>query len=279
MSEFALALVLSAACLHAVWNAMVKAAGDRAVVLAAVASAHAVVGLVLAVAAPLPAAESWPYIVASSLLHYAYYALLFISYRFGDLSHVYPISRGIAPVLVALGAYFLIGETLPPAALLGLGAVSLGIAMLAFQGGTVRAEPKALGAAVTTGLLIASYSVVDGIGIRLSDAPFGYIGWIFLLEFPVVLYVMGRRVRAGAVTERNTILLGMAGGILSVLAYGLVLYAKTIAPLGAVSAVRESSVIIAALIGVLLFGERPWRTRIISAIVVAAGVTILAFSA
>lgn len=278
MSDFALALVLSAAVLHAVWNALVKASGDRAVVLAAVASAHAIMGLGLAIAAPLPAVESWPYILASALIHYAYYALLFISYRFGDLSHVYPISRGLAPVLVALGAYLLIGEVLPLTAWLGLGAVSLGIAMLAFQGGTIRAEPKALGAAVATGLLIASYSVVDGIGIRLSGAPFAYIGWIFLLEFPVVLYVVGRRVRARAAMERNTILLGLFGGLLSVLAYGLVLYAKTIAPLGAVSAVRESSVIIAALIGVIVFGERPWRKRILSAMVVAAGVITLASS-
>ena len=252
---------------------------SRAVVIAAVACAHAVLGSVLALAAPLPAIESWPYIVASSLIHYAYYALIFVAYRFGDLSQVYPISRGLAPALVALGAYLLIGEKLPPAALLGLGAVSVGVGLLAFQKGRMPAEPKALSAAITTGLLIASYSVIDGIGIRLSGSPFGYIGWIFLLEFPVVLFVVGRRFSARAAVERKTILLGISGGVLAVLAYGLVLYAKTIAPLGAVSAVRESSVIIAALIGVVLFGERPWRRRIVSAVVVAVGVIALASSA
>ena len=257
---------------------MVKAAGDRALVLAAVALAHAVLGSALALAAPLPQAASWPYILASSLIHYAYCAFLFIAYRFGDLSQVYPISRGLAPVLVALGAYFLIGETLPFAAWLGLAAVSLGIGVLAFHRGAIRADPKAIAAAIATGLLIASYSVVDGVGIRLSGSPFGYIAWIFLLEFPVVLFVMARRVRARAALHRKTLLLGLLGGVFSVIAYGMVLYAKTIAPLGAVSAVRESSVIIAALIGVVVFGERPWRKRIISALVVGAGVVTLAFS-
>ena len=279
MSGFALALVLTAAGLHAVWNAMVKSAGDRAVVIAAVACAHAVLGSALALVAPPPAIESWAYIVASSLIHYAYYALIFIAYRFGDLSQVYPISRGLAPALVALGAYLLIGEKLPTVALLGLGAVSVGVGLLAFQKGRLPAEPKAISAAVATGVLIASYSVIDGVGIRLSNSPFGYIGWIFLLEFPVVLFVAGRRLRARAAIERKTVLLGISGGVLAVFAYGLVLYAKTIAPLGAVSAVRESSVIIAALIGVVLFGERPWRGRIISAVVVAAGVVALASAA
>jgi drug/metabolite transporter (DMT)-like permease len=279
MSGFALALVLSAACLHAFWNALVKAASDRAVVLAAVSSVHAFMGLALVLATPLPAVESWVYIFVSTVIHYGYYVFLFQSYRLGDLSQVYPISRGVAPALVALGAFLAVGERLPVGSLIGLAAVSFGIGLLAFQRGAANANPKAVAAAVVTGLLIAGYSVVDGIGVRLSGNPFGYMGWLFLLELPVVLFVLWRR--RGSVHHFNwrTFGVGLLGGLGAVTAYGLVIYAKTIAPLGAVSAVRESSVIIAALIGLVVFGERPWPTRLLSAGVVAGGVITLAFSA
>ncbi len=269
--------MLFAAFLHAVWNAMVKSATDRALVIGAVSFTHALFGLVLICVSPAPLAVSWSYILASSIIHYGYYFLMFQAYRLGDLSQVYPISRGLAPVLVALGAYLAIGESLSPAALLGLGAVSFGIMLLAFNGQGRGSDPRALVAAAANGVLIASYSVVDGIGIRLSENPFGYMGWLFLLEFPVPLFVAWRR-RAGSGIDLRTLFLGLGAGVFAVLAYALVLYAKTIAPLGAVSAVRESSVIIAALIGVLIFAERPWPRRLLSAAVVAAGVSTLAFS-
>lgn len=278
MSGFALAIVLVAAVLHASWNALVKAASDRAVVLAAVSSMHAFLGLALVLFAPLPSRQSWFYIVASTIIHYGYYVFLFQSYRLGDLSQVYPISRGLAPVLVAFGAFILIGETLPPMGWAGLAMVSFGIGYLAFQRGAAHADPKAVMAASTTGLLIAAYSVVDGIGVRLSNSPFGYMGWLFLLELPVVLFVLWRRRGGPYRIDLKTFGLGLVGGIFAVTAYGLVIYAKTIAPLGAVSAVRESSVIIAALIGLVIFGERPWPARLLSAFMVAGGVVMLAFS-
>lgn len=279
MSGFALVIVLTAALLHASWNALVKAASDRAVVLAAVSSMHALLGLALVLFAPLPARESWPYIAVSTIVHYGYYVFLFHSYRLGDLSQVYPISRGLAPVLVAIGAYLLIGETLPLAGWAGLVAISAGIGFLALQRGAVHADPRAVMTAATTGILIASYSVIDGIGVRVSQAPFGYMGWLFLLELPVTLFVLWGRRADPHNFDWRTFRIGMIGGAFAVTAYGLVIYAKTIAPLGAVSAVRESSVIIAALIGLLLFGERPWLGRLVSAAIVAGGVVTLAFAA
>jgi len=278
MPGFALAIVLAAAVLHASWNALVKAAKDRALVLAAVSSMHALLGLTLVLFATPPAAGSWPYIIASTIIHYGYYAFLFQSYRLGDLSQVYPISRGLAPVLVAVGAYVTIGETLSPAGWVGLIAISAGIGFLALQRGAAHADPRAVMAATTTGILIAAYSVIDGIGVRLSHSPFGYMGWLFLLEIPVSLFVLWRRRDDPHSFDWRTFRIGMIGGVCAVTAYGLVIYAKTIAPLGAVSAVRESSVIIAALIGLLLFGERPWLGRLASAAVVAGGVITLAFA-
>lgn len=276
MPTHALVIVLFAAVLHASWNALVKAATDRAVVLAAVSLTHALAGLVLIFVSEVPSAASWTCIVLSTAIHYAYYALLFQAYRFGDLSQVYPISRGLAPALVAFGAFLFIGETLTALGWLGLAAISLGIALLAFPRGASRADPKAIAIASVLGLTIAGYSIVDGIGIRLSESPIGYMGWLFLLEFPVGLAVLARRRRLRLDVPMRTFALGLFGGLLAVAAYGLVLFAKTLAPLGAVSAVRESSVIFASLIGVVLFHERPWKLRFLSALVVGAGVVALA---
>jgi drug/metabolite transporter (DMT)-like permease len=278
LSAFALTLVLSAALLHATWNALVKASGDRALVLAAVAFMHAVGGLLLIAIGDPPDRASWPAIGFSTLIHYAYYALLFQAYRLGDLSQVYPISRGLAPALVAIGTYLAIGETLTPLGWVGVATVSLGIGLLALQRGAAHADPRAVGFAVLLGLSIGAYSVADGIGVRLSASPLGYMGWLFLLEAPVALAVLLPRRRQSISIDVRTFAIGMVGGALSVCAYGVVLYAKTIAPIAAVSAVRESSVIIAALIGVMLFGERPWLGRIVCAVIVAAGVVSLAIT-
>jgi drug/metabolite transporter (DMT)-like permease len=278
MSSFALTIVLAAAVLHASWNAVVKAASDKSLTIAAIAAVNAVSGLTLILLSETPDRASWPFIAASTFMHYLYYAFMFHAYRLGDLSQVYPVSRGMAPALVALGTFLLIGETLPPLGLAGLAAVTLGIGVLALQRGAAAADPRALLAAGLLGLTIAGYSVADGIGVRLSGDPTGYMGWLFLFESPVVIAVLAARRRNGTRFHARTFGIGLIGGLVSVIAYGVVLYAKTLAPIGAVSAVRESSVIIAALIGVVLFGERPWRGRIVAAIIVAFGVILLAFS-
>ena len=279
MSGFALTLVLCAAFLHALWNAVVKAADDRALVLGAVAAANVLAGIVLLALFEAPAVESWPYIAASTLIHYGYYIFLLLAYRFGDFSQVYPISRGLAPVLVALGAQAFAGETLPVLAWIGLLSVSFGIIVLSLPSGGIRPNPAAVAAAAGTGLFIASNTVVDGIGVRLADSPFGYIGWLFVLEFPVILAVaLWQRGKPPAI-RWPAIRLGLLGGLLAALAYGIVVYVKTFMPLGAVSAVRESSEIFAALIGAVYFGERPWRRRIFAAAAVTTGVVALAIYA
>lgn len=278
MSTFALTIVLLAAVLHATWNAMVKAAGDRALTLAAVACMHGLTGVAFIIASGgSPADAYWPGIIISTLIHYAYYALIFQAYKLGDLSQVYPISRGMAPALVALGTYLIIGETLPAEGIVGLLLVTLGIGMLALQK-RASADGKTLGFAALLGVSIAAYSVTDGLGVRWSHNPFTYIGWMFLLESPVLFAIMWQRRRTGVAFDRRTFGIGLIGGLCSVIAYATVLYAKTFAPIGAVSAVRESSVIMAALIGVVFLGERPWRWRIICAVIVAAGVAVLANS-
>lgn len=271
-----MALVLGAAVLHATWNAIVKGTRARALVLAAVAATNGTVGLGLLLWAETPDVASWPYIAASSVIHYGYYYFLALAYKWGDLSRVYPISRGIAPLLVAVGALVFVGEQLPPLGWAGVLTISAGICILAFfSRGPSIPDPRSTAAAVATGLIIASYSVIDGIGVRLSGSPFGYMGWLFVTEFLVTLFLFVRLRPRFTPEVRATLAAGYLGGFCAVAAYGMVIYANTLAPLGMVSALRESSVIIAALFGVVIFRERPWISRIAAAATVAAGILAL----
>ncbi len=275
MTPLTVAIVLSAALLHAFWNAVVKGAGDKTVVLGLIALGHVVPGLVIVGLVAPPGWAVWPYVLASTVIHWAYYYLLNAAYRLGDLSVIYPIARGLAPVLVAVGAQIWIGESLPLVAWVGIFCVSAGIMVLT-RGIFSGALPLAgVLAALGTAAMVAAYSLVDGVGIRIADTALGYIGWLFVAEICVAGYIFaGRMDRLRAMPPR-TVLLGFVGGVISGTAYGLVLYAKTLAPLGVVSALRETSVIFAAMIGVLWFGEGPKGNRLLAAVIVAVGIILI----
>lgn len=268
-------IVLTAALLHAIWNALVKSSGDRAVSLGLVGLGHCLPAIFFLPFVPIPNAEAFIYIVASTVIHWAYYYYLNVSYRFADLSVAYPIARGLAPVMVALGAMLWADERLSALAWSGIFVVSGGIMVLA----AIRhADRRGIGAALLTSTIIAAYSIVDGIGIRVSGAPVAYVVWLFAAEICVAGFVFGTRFDRVRALKAKALLIGFAGGVISGLAYGLALFAKTLAPIGIVSAVRETSVIFAALIGVIWMGEGPAGRRLVAATVVACGVMILALS-
>jgi drug/metabolite transporter (DMT)-like permease len=269
-------IVIFAAFLHALWNAIVKGAGDRTIVLGLVAAGHVLPGIALVAVSAPPSAAAIPYIVASTVIHWGYYALLSIAYRTGDLSVVYPIARGLTPILIAIGAFIWVGEDLPLSVWLGILTVSAGILLLARGVFASNSARTGLVAAVGVAVIIASYSIVDGIGVRVSGSPLGYIGWLFVCEIFVVAFVFTSRWDRVQNMSSRALAIGLLGGIVSGLAYGLVLYAKTQAPLGVVSALRETSVICAALLGVFWFSEGPSRTRLIAALSVGAGIAIIA---
>lgn len=269
-------IVIFAAFLHALWNAIVKGAGDRTIVLGLVAAGHVLPGIALVAVSAPPSAAAIPYIVASTVIHWGYYALLSIAYRTGDLSVVYPIARGLTPILIAIGAFIWVGEDLPLNVWLGILTVSAGILLLARGVFASNIARIGLVAAVGVAVIIASYSIVDGIGVRVSGSPLGYIGWLFVCEIFVVAFVFTNRWDRVQNMSARALAIGLLGGIVSGLAYGLVLYAKTQAPLGVVSALRETSVIFAALIGVFWFSEGPSRDRLIAALIVGAGIAVIA---
>ena len=276
MSPLVFAVVLLAAVLHASWNALVKSGGDPYLRLAIVNLTHSIAVLPLLPFVGFPAAEAWPWLLGSVATHLVYYFFLASGYRVGDLSHVYPIARGIAPPLVALGALLIAGEVLSLAGSAAILLVCLGIWIVAGRGPTSR-RPLLL--AIGTGLSIAAYTVCDGMGGRASGDVLAYIVWLFLLDgWPFALWVALRRGRDLVATIPHAWKPAVGGGCMSIIAYGMVIWAMSIAPLAYVSALRETSVLLAAAIGTLLLGEPFGRRRILAAGLVVIGVAILQLS-
>ena len=267
-------LVLFAALLHASWNALLRGGADRLWSMTIMCVAIAIVCLIATFLMAAPAPESWGYALLSALLHVGYNLFLVRSYRVGDLGQIYPISRGSSPALITLGAALFAGETITPAELLGIGLVSGGIISLAFRGRSlsVPSLPYALG----TGCFIAAYSMVDGIGARLSGAPLAYTVWMSALWGVLMpLVYIGLRDARSLFSVRPGMLTAAVGGLVSLLAYAIVIYAMNEAPLGAVSALRETSVLFAALLGYLFLGEKLTVRRMLACVVIASGAIII----
>ncbi|HVE31131.1 MAG TPA: EamA family transporter, partial [Mycobacteriales bacterium] len=246
------------------------------IAFALIGAAYLIAGGAMVAVTPLPAAGSWVYLSASVLLHVLYNLLLMRSFMLGDFGQVYPLARGTAVAVVAVLATVAVGEAMPPIRLVGVVLVCVGLAALvAPLGRTAHAELPAVVAALGTGVMIAGYTTVDGVGVRGSGSVLGYTGWLFLLQgaaLPILAYA--RRGRGLARQARPYLLAGLAGGVLSLTAYGLVLWAQTRAPLAPVAALRETSSLMGAIIAAVVFKESFGRRRILAAVVVTVGVVL-----
>ena len=273
MSPIITLLVLAAAVMHASWNALIKAGSDKVVMQCLVMFFAGLPCLPFLLFVPLPAPASWPFLALSLAVHGVYYVTLINAYRFGALSQVYPIARGAAPLMIALGAWAFAGEAMSLLEWAGVIVASAGIMSLAAPGKLPREEElKAIGFALATSITIALYSLADGMGVRRAGESMSYILWLLSIDaFPVM--VVGLWLRRGRVVEsfRPHLKWAVVGGLLSALGYGIVIWAMGRAPLAQVSALRESSVILAAVIGTALLGEPFGRRRVLAALLVAAG--------
>lgn len=278
MTAFVVVIILSAAILHAVWNAIVKTAADRTTTLGLVALGHVIPGAVMVAYLPLPELESLCYVALSTLIHFGYFYLLVQAYKHGDLSVVYPIARGIVPALVALWAMVFADEILPLQAWAGIALIGLGIQLSSWQALKSGVGRMALLYALGTGVCISLYSLVDGLGVRLSGNTLSYWAWGAFGHLFIAAFIGLRRRRVLAQIPTRHWVIGLAGGFVSMTAYGLVLFAKNFAPLGAVSALRETSVIFAALIGFIFLREGNWIRRLGAAVVMAIGVAMIGSS-
>lgn len=271
-------LVVLAALLHASWNALLHGNRDRYLSMAWMSIAIATVSALVVLVVPWPTQAAWPYIVASGLVHIVYNMSLVRSFQSNDLAIAYPIARGSSPLLVTLGAGLFAHEAIQPLHVLGIAMISAGLLTLALQGR--RVSRSGILAALSTGAMIALYTVIDGMGVRLNNGQaLAYTAWMFMFYwFTPVLFVA---MRGFAVllrplqTAPMSIGSSLAGGMVSIAAYGIVIWAMQSGAMGAVSALRETSVVFAALIGRFFLRESVSGKRWLACVVVAAGAICL----
>ncbi|GGK13110.1 membrane protein [Streptomyces camponoticapitis] len=245
MTPAVAAAVLLAAVTHATWNAIAHTIRDQLVAFTLIAGGGAVLGAVAVCLAPFPAAGAWPYLIASAVLHVGYQALLMRSFSLGDFGQMYPIARGTAPLLVTVLAAVFVSESLDRWQATGVAVASaglVGVALWGMRSAETKPQWPALLAALATGVSIAAYTVVDGVGVRESGTPLGYIGWLMILQGSLIpLYALHTRRGTLFARLRPHVRLGLLGAFLSVGAYALVLWAQTRAALAPIAALRESS--------------------------------------
>jgi drug/metabolite transporter (DMT)-like permease len=268
------AIVVSAALLHASWNAIVKSAGDKflttIMVTASASGLSAAVLLFLAA----PAAASWPYVAASVVLQIIYFLLVARTYQIADMSQTYPLMRGTAPLIVALVSVFQMGEVLSPMAWAGIAGICFGIFSMAL--GNKIKDRKGVYLALLNALVIAGYTLIDGTGVRKSGAPAAYTLWIFLLTgLPLCVWGVSAGRSRFLPYFRRYWRLGLAGGVGTTASYGLALWAMTVAPVAIVAALRETSILFGIVIAGFVLKEHIGPRRLISACIIACGAAIL----
>ncbi len=279
-------IVLFGALLHASWNALVKSSSDKSLDTALIHVLGGAVALPLVLLAGMPPLASLPFLAASIIIHIGYYFALAGAYRHGDLGMAYPIMRGTAPLLVAIFSGFVIGEYLSTAAWLGIAGISAGVLLLGWSRGMFadHAHRKALAFALSNAVVIALYTLVDGLGVRAAVQHGGnalqYVATLFLLDgFPYFVVVMWHRKGEHRVDAwaymRGRWPLALMGTLASLGSYGIALWAMTQAPVATVAALREVSVLFAALLGTLLLKEAFGLRRGVGTLLILGGVAAL----
>jgi len=277
MSAAVFFAVLFAALLHAGWNAVVKLGLDRFSSILVLALFQSAIAVVLLPLFQWPAAAAWPWLLTGSALHTGYKLFLIRAYRHGELSQVYPLARGAAPMLVALAGAVLLGELPNLAGTAAILAIVTGILVMAFAGGAaVRLSRTALVWALGTACFTAAYTMVDGYGARLAGTAAGFSLWLFLIDGALMIAVaFATRGRAGFAALRAAWRGGLAAGAMSLGSYWIAIWAFTQAPLALVAALRETSILFALLIGVVLLKERVGPRRWAAAGLIVAGMLLM----
>ncbi|MDR4306062.1 EamA family transporter [Chelatococcus sambhunathii] len=270
--------VLAAAAMHAGWNAFLKLRIEPFLAMTLVTAGAGAVGLPGLIAFGFPKLEAWPWLIASLVLHLGYYLALTQAYARADMSQMYPIARGGAPLITAFASLALIGESVSPVQALGIAALGCGVMLISLLGRRKGAhfDLGALGFAGLTALTISGYTLVDGIGARTAGDPHAYSAALFVIDgFPLLLFALWRRGAAGLAPMRPYLLQGLAGGAMSLGAYWIAIWAMTVAPIPLVAAVRESSVLFAALIATLLLKEPVQWARAGAAVVIVCALVLM----
>jgi drug/metabolite transporter (DMT)-like permease len=271
-----LAVVLFGAFLHASWNMLLKARPDKHVAAAVLYTSSGLIAALALPFLPIPSAASRPYLAASTVLELLYGILLAAAYRIGDLSHAYPLMRGTAPLLVAAASSALLGERLSGRVWFGIALLSCALISLVFEGRSRRQPSSATGLALLNALLIAAYTMIDGVGARLSGHAVSYGLWLFaLIGVPWFLWAAVAHRRDGWATIRSGLTIGVVCGACSLASYVVALWAMTRAPIASVAAVRETSIVFGTILGAVVLREQVTWIRASAAGVIAAAVWII----
>lgn len=267
-------LVLFSAALHATWNAVIRGAPDRLLTTILIAGSAALVALCALLFLPPVTAQSYVFLAISGILEVTYYALVGLAYSHAEMSHAYPMMRGTPPLIVAAFSALAFGTSLHPTGWIGIALISAGILSLAFIGSAHR-DPRGTRFALANALVIASYTLVDGFGVRASGAPATYAMWIFVLTgVPLVAWTLLRRPGIVAYARRNWHF-GLIGGLGTLSSYGIVLWAMTTAPIPLVAALRETSILFGTAIAVFVLKEKATPARIVAVLLIAAGAGVM----
>lgn len=278
MAGYIVAIVLCGALLHATWNALVKGGQDPFLSTVLVAGGAAAISALCLPWLAQPAPASWPYLAASTTVHFAYYGLLAGAYRHGDMSHAYPLMRGSAPLMVALASVPLLGERLAPVQYAAVACICGGMFGL-WLGAAGRAVPRASAFALLNSVVIAAYTLIDGLGARASHAPAAYVMWLHVLSAAGLLaWTLVRRPAQLASYGQRHWRVAALGGAGTLGSYGLSLWAMTMAPLAAVAALRETAILFAALIARIFLGEAIGGRRAVAIAAIAAGAILMRLS-
>ena len=273
-------IVLLAAILHASWNFLIKQNEDKHISMTAVVLGHTPFGFAVLLFSPLPKIESLPYIVVGAMLHTGYQFFLLHSYRIGDLSQVYPLARGIAPMIVTAVSVLFLGVHLQPIELLAIVIIGCGIMTLSFirRNDGLR-NYKAASLAVVTGGFIAAYSLVDGLGARVAATSLGFYGCLSILNgiiYSIIIEITRPGIVATVIVKKTT--LALSGGCASFTAYALVIWSFTMAPIAMVTALRETSIIFAVFLGVFFLKERLDFKKVFASMLTLLGAGLLRIS-
>ena len=277
MTPFVFAVVLISAAMHASWNALVKVQGDRFASITLTSFGMMVSAAPFLLFVDVPGPKVWPWIVASVIIHIGYRLFLIRAYEHGDLAQAYPLARGSAPLMTAVGGVFVLSEVPSGLAMLGILLLSLGTLLMSLRGGQAAVPNRAaVGYALTTSLCIACYTLTDGSGVRLAPTAASYAAWLFVCDglcaVVIGFFYRGRGLLAASGREWAS---GIVAGVLSAAAYAIAMWAMTQAHVASVASLRETSILFAMLISVFALGERMTGWRGAAALSIVAGVIAL----
>ena len=266
--------VLLSAVLHAIWNGMASKYKNKNVSIPAIVYGHVPACIIAVIILPLPSVESFPYIIMSALIHQGYQNFLLTAYQIGKFTTVYSVARGFGPLVATVISIIFLGVYLKTFTLLSILLISTGVILIGFFSKSVLKNNKILYTSLATGVFIGIYSVVDGYGARVSMSAISYMSWVFIfsaLFFPIVLHFRKQKnILKKTLTEGKVVF--WVGGLFSYLAYVITVWAFTKAPIPMVSALRESSILIAIFIGYFYLKEKINTYKIISIILIFLGV-------